>query len=296
MKDHQVRELVDHLRDLALAYHDHESLRERIAEVVISAFLLGDVTASLPKIDVATFVSKRRANSREVPSGWSIRRELGERGHPSILISHPALGSFRVFDNPFRVVNFQSMLIALCEDILGDRDELPSTAGDKLAAALMLSSEPTPASRPALDGSLDSSTALPTIHIKCETVTEGPQGLTLVGTTSLPTIRVEKNDDESFTVVSNYWPVDSGVVIPLPGKSQGNEDSYRSMKSAPKDGTVILVRLEDSDIPYPARWIAGATDFNATELTDGPGWYMTWDGSKINPVTDGPRDWMPIPQ
>lgn len=34
-KDHEVREFVNALRDLATKYHDHESLRERIAHVVI---------------------------------------------------------------------------------------------------------------------------------------------------------------------------------------------------------------------------------------------------------------------
>ena len=37
MKDHEIRELVNHLRDIAVAYHDHDSLRERIAHVVKKA-------------------------------------------------------------------------------------------------------------------------------------------------------------------------------------------------------------------------------------------------------------------
>jgi len=35
MKDHETRELVNTLRDLALQFHDHQSLRERIAHVVV---------------------------------------------------------------------------------------------------------------------------------------------------------------------------------------------------------------------------------------------------------------------
>lgn len=37
MKDHEFRELVNALRDVAVAYHDHESLRERIRRVLIDA-------------------------------------------------------------------------------------------------------------------------------------------------------------------------------------------------------------------------------------------------------------------
>lgn len=37
MKDHEFRELVNTLRDVAVAYHDHESLRERIRRVLSDA-------------------------------------------------------------------------------------------------------------------------------------------------------------------------------------------------------------------------------------------------------------------
>lgn len=37
MKDHELRELVNTLRDVAIAYHDHQSLRERIRHVLIDA-------------------------------------------------------------------------------------------------------------------------------------------------------------------------------------------------------------------------------------------------------------------
>lgn len=35
MKDHEIAELVNHLRDIAVAYHDTEQLRARIAYVVV---------------------------------------------------------------------------------------------------------------------------------------------------------------------------------------------------------------------------------------------------------------------
>jgi hypothetical protein len=46
-------------------------------------------------------------------------------------------------------------------------------------------------------------TDLPTLHIQCETKTPG-----LMGTTSLDVIRVEQNDDGSFTAVTDHWPAD----------------------------------------------------------------------------------------
>lgn len=44
-------------------------------------------------------------------------------------------------------------------------------------------------------------TTLPAINIRCETV--GPHA---VGTTTLPVIRVEQEDDGSYTAVTDHWP------------------------------------------------------------------------------------------
>lgn len=41
----------------------------------------------------------------------------------------------------------------------------------------------------------------PAIHIECETVAEGVKG-----TTGLNAVRVEANDDGSWTVVTDHWP------------------------------------------------------------------------------------------
>lgn len=63
---------------------------------------------------------------------------------------------------------------------------------------------------------------------------------------------------------------------------------WNPMESAPKDGTVILVLLEGSNIPYPARW-------------DGPpkmashGWFMTWDNYMLS-GDDCPLCWRPCPE
>lgn len=42
MKDHEIRELVNHVRDIAIKYHDHQSLRERIAQVIVPALQNAD--------------------------------------------------------------------------------------------------------------------------------------------------------------------------------------------------------------------------------------------------------------
>ena len=41
MKDHQIRELVNELRDIAIEYHGTQQLRERIARTVRAAMLQG---------------------------------------------------------------------------------------------------------------------------------------------------------------------------------------------------------------------------------------------------------------
>ena len=44
---------------------------------------------------------------------------------------------------------------------------------------------------------------LPVIRIRCETTDNG-----ITGTTYLPVLRVEQEDDGSFTVVTSYFPKD----------------------------------------------------------------------------------------
>lgn len=41
LKDHQIRELVNQLRDIAVEYHGTQQLRERIARVIRAAMLIG---------------------------------------------------------------------------------------------------------------------------------------------------------------------------------------------------------------------------------------------------------------
>lgn len=44
---------------------------------------------------------------------------------------------------------------------------------------------------------------LPTIHIECE---YRDDAVPVIGSTRLNVIRVEKNDDGSFTAVTDHWP------------------------------------------------------------------------------------------
>lgn len=69
---------------------------------------------------------------------------------------------------------------------------------------------------------------------------------------------------------------------------------WRPMRTAPKDGTAVLVLVEGSDVPRAVRWLAGPDAQHATAETIGPGWYMTWDGTRVQ-AYDGPRYWMPCP-
>lgn len=42
LKDHEVRELVNDLRDCAIKFHNHQSLRERIANILIPKLIYDD--------------------------------------------------------------------------------------------------------------------------------------------------------------------------------------------------------------------------------------------------------------
>lgn len=72
------------------------------------------------------------------------------------------------------------------------------------------------------------------------------------------------------------------------------QSPWQPMKTAPKDGTAVLVLLDGSDIPHAARWLRGPDDMNATETTVSAGWHLIWDGWKV-PEHDGPRYWMHCP-
>ncbi|MCW0370234.1 hypothetical protein [Xanthomonas sacchari] len=56
-------------------------------------------------------------------------------------------------------------------------------------------------------------------------------------------------------------------------------DSWQPIKTAPKDGTVVLGLLEGSDIPQSIRFREG--------------WVIAWDDYRI-PAHDGPTHWLPL--
>lgn len=51
MKDHEIRELVNQLRDIAIKYHGTGQLRERIAHVVRAAMLQTKPVCTCPSDD-----------------------------------------------------------------------------------------------------------------------------------------------------------------------------------------------------------------------------------------------------
>ena len=63
MKDHQIRELVNDLRDIAVEYHGTQQLRERIARTVRSAMLQEGNSPAVP--DTWIPVSERMPGSQE---------------------------------------------------------------------------------------------------------------------------------------------------------------------------------------------------------------------------------------
>ena len=85
MKDHEIRELVNQLRDIAIEYHGTQQLRERIARAVRAAMLAAaqhDTPAlnSVQSVDSVADrwipVSERMPESNGVYFGWDGKRVL----------------------------------------------------------------------------------------------------------------------------------------------------------------------------------------------------------------------------
>lgn len=83
-------------------------------------------------------------------------------------------------------------------------------------------------------------------------------------------------DDEAWDIVNSALS-DHGVQ-----ESAGVEAGWRSIESAPRDGTGILVKLPDSDMPHTAKFWRGS-------------WTVAWDHSKLK-GWDAPTHWMPLPE
>ena len=63
---------------------------------------------------------------------------------------------------------------------------------------------------------------------------------------------------------------------------QKSAGSWRPIESAPRDGTGILVKLPDSDMPHTAKFWRGS-------------WTVAWDHSELK-GWDAPTHWMPLPE
>ncbi|WP_211243393.1 hypothetical protein [Chitiniphilus eburneus] len=59
-----------------------------------------------------------------------------------------------------------------------------------------------------------------------------------------------------------------------------DEAAWQPIATAPTDGTVVLGRLTDSDVPHSVRYQDGR-------------WVIVWDGSHLSPH-DGPTHWSPL--
>ena len=76
MKDHQIRDLVNELRDIAVEYYGTQQLRERIAKTVRAAMLQGAENAE-----------SRCSNSPVIPDGWVACSERMPETMVSVLVT-----------------------------------------------------------------------------------------------------------------------------------------------------------------------------------------------------------------
>ena len=80
MKDHQIRELVNELRDIAVEYHGTQQLRERIARTIRAAMLHGaeniespTTIKTAPALDSSSKIAESpSSNSPVIPDGYAL--------------------------------------------------------------------------------------------------------------------------------------------------------------------------------------------------------------------------------
>ncbi|HAJ3968277.1 TPA: hypothetical protein HLT88_05715 [Escherichia coli] len=82
MKDHQIRELVNEIRDIAVEYHGTQQLRERIARTVSAAML-------------QSFGNSEQLNSPVIPDGWVLVPE--EPTHEMLEAGDEQFGTYDVY-------------------------------------------------------------------------------------------------------------------------------------------------------------------------------------------------------
>ncbi len=67
---------------------------------------------------------------------------------------------------------------------------------------------------------------------------------------------------------------------------------WQPIKTAPKDGTLILATLPGNDFPHVIGWRDASKGIR--EYFDADGWCIAWDGYSIADH-DSPTSWMPLP-
>ena len=69
-------------------------------------------------------------------------------------------------------------------------------------------------------------------------------------------------------------------------------NKWQPIDTAPKDGTLILAHLPDSDDCYVIGWCDKAKDIRSYFNADG--WCIAWDGESLSDWSQ-PTHWMPLP-
>jgi hypothetical protein len=87
MKDHQIRELVTELRDIAIAYHDTQQLRERIARAVRTAM----VQVEAEPVQYVTRIECDLSLVYVEKLAASIRELNGKRSDPQLVVVEPEI-------------------------------------------------------------------------------------------------------------------------------------------------------------------------------------------------------------
>ena len=70
---------------------------------------------------------------------------------------------------------------------------------------------------------------------------------------------------------------------------------WRTIATAPKDGTHILCRVPDSDTCYVIAWADFRKGIRAEYGSAYVGWHLAWDGTFFHPY-EAPTHWQPLPE
>ncbi len=122
LKDHQIRELVNQLRDIAIEYHGTQQLRERIARVLRAAMLQAEPVCTCPSGDGSLRwpCPVHPGNSLVIPDGYVMvpkepTAEMQSAGASAIRIETTALNKLWTGNAVFR-----AMLAAAPQEVKGE--------------------------------------------------------------------------------------------------------------------------------------------------------------------------------